>query len=34
LKSKSGKTSYGKLHVSKGEKKKWMEFVSYWEIFY
>jgi hypothetical protein len=34
LKSKSGETSYEKLCVSKGEKKKMMKFVSCWERFY
>jgi hypothetical protein len=34
LKSKRGETSYEKLHVSKGEKKKRMTFTSYWERFY
>jgi hypothetical protein len=34
LKSKRGETSYEKLHVSKGEKKKRMEFASCWERFY
>jgi hypothetical protein len=34
LKSKRGETSFEKLHVSKGEKKKRMRFTSCWEIFY
>jgi hypothetical protein len=34
LKSKRGETSYEKLHISKGEKKKRMKFASYWERFY
>jgi hypothetical protein len=34
LKSKRIETSYEKLHVSKGEKKKRMKFASYWERFY
>jgi sulfur relay (sulfurtransferase) DsrC/TusE family protein len=34
LKSKRGETSYKKLHISKGEKKKRMKFASYWERFY
>jgi hypothetical protein len=34
LKSKRGETSFEKLHVLKGEKKKRMRFVSCWEIFY
>jgi hypothetical protein len=34
LKSKRGETSYEKLHVSKGEKKKRMKFASCWERFY
>jgi hypothetical protein len=33
-KSKSGETSYEKLHVPKGEKKKRMKFASCWERFY
>jgi hypothetical protein len=33
LKSKRGETSYEKLHVSKGEKKKRMKFASCWERF-
>jgi hypothetical protein len=31
LKSKRVETSYEKLHVSKGEKKKRMKFTSYWD---
>jgi hypothetical protein len=34
LKSKRGETTFEKLHVSKGEKKKRMRFTSCWEIFY
>jgi hypothetical protein len=34
LESKRGETSFEKLHVSKGEKKKRMRFTSCWEIFY
>jgi hypothetical protein len=34
LKSKRGETSYEKIHVSKGEKKKRMKFASCWERFY
>jgi hypothetical protein len=34
LKSKRGETSFEKLHVSKGEKKKRMKFTSCWERFY
>jgi hypothetical protein len=34
LKSKRGETSYEKLHVSKGEKKKRMKFASCWARFY
>jgi hypothetical protein len=34
LKSKRGETTFKKLHVSKGEKKKRMRFTSYWERFY
>jgi hypothetical protein len=34
LKSKRGETSYEKLHVSKGEKKKRVKFASCWERFY
>jgi hypothetical protein len=34
LKNKRGETSFEKLHVSKGEKKKRMRFTSCWERFY
>jgi hypothetical protein len=34
LKSKRGETSFEKLHVSKGERKKRMKFSSCWERFY
>jgi hypothetical protein len=34
LKSKRGETSFEKLHVSKGEKKKRMRFTSCWERLY
>jgi hypothetical protein len=34
LKSKRGETSYEKLYVSKGEKKKRMKFACCWERFY
>jgi hypothetical protein len=34
LKSKRGETSFERLHVSKGEKKKRMRFTSCWESFY
>jgi hypothetical protein len=34
LKSKRGETSFEKLHVSKGEKKKRMRFTCCWERFY
>jgi hypothetical protein len=34
LKSKRGKTSFEKLHVSKGQKKKRMRFTCCWERFY
>jgi hypothetical protein len=34
LKSKRGETSFERLHVSKGEKKKRMRFTSCWERFY
>jgi hypothetical protein len=34
LKSKRGETSYEKLQLSKGEKKKRMKFANYWEKFY
>jgi hypothetical protein len=34
LKSKRGETSFERLHVSKGAKKKRMRFTSCWESFY
>jgi hypothetical protein len=34
LKNKRGETSFEKLHVSKGEKKKRMGFTCCWERFY
>jgi hypothetical protein len=34
LKSKRGETSFEKLHVSKGEKKKRLRFTCCWERFY
>jgi hypothetical protein len=34
LKSKRDETSFEKLHVSKGEKKKRMRFTCYWERLY
>jgi hypothetical protein len=34
LKSKRGETSFEKLHVSKGGKKKRMRFTCCWERFY
>jgi hypothetical protein len=34
LKSQRGVTSFQKLHVSKGGKKKRMRFTCYWERFY
>jgi hypothetical protein len=33
LKSKRGETSFEKLHVSKGEKKQRMRFISCWDRF-